>query len=197
MINRNIFLIVLFISILGLVFSVNESVIAKELNLPQLARTSVESYLQGKTFNIKEIELINSYRGKIVGVFVTIIDEENKSRGCWGNLYPQTGLKESIVSSAIGAIKKDYRFKPPALAELPGLKFQVSLVSDVIPVSSVREFNPLKDGMMVQSGGKTGILLPGEAIDAHYQMVQCKLKANIQPDEPYNLFRLVTRVYKD
>lgn len=191
------FLLVLLISILGAVSSVNNSALATELKLAQLARVSVETYLQGKTLNFKDIKLTNMPDYRVVGVFVTILDRQNKSRGCWGDLHPQTDLKESVAQSAVGALKRDYRYVPPGLSELPELKFQVSLVTDIIPVSSVREVNPLRDGLLVQSGGKGGILMPGEAVDAHYQMVQCKMKAGIQPGEPCNMFKLITRTYKE
>ena len=194
---KKYFLFISFISIVLVISTVNNRVIAAGLSLPGLARASVESYLEGKAFSYKDLKVIDVYNGRIAGVFVTILDEDNKSRGCWGKLYPQGDLKESVAMAAIGAIKKDYRFKPPSLGELPDMKFQVSVVVEVVPISSVREVNPYRDGLMVQAGSRGGILMPGEAVDAHYQMVQCKLKAGIQPDEPCSLFKLITKVYKE
>ncbi|MGD9580027.1 MAG: AMMECR1 domain-containing protein [Vampirovibrionia bacterium] len=185
------------LSIVGVVLAVNNVVLCADFTLPQLARTSVENYLTGKTIDINKYQIAGFGGGKVVGVFVTILDPENKSRGCWGDLYPASNIKEAVFNAALGAVKRDYRFDPPSKSELENMKFQVSLVYNVIPVNSVASVNPFKDGLLVQSGAKGGIIMPGEAVDAHYQMVQCKLKANIQPGEPYNLFKLVTKVYKE
>lgn len=188
---------ILFLSIVGVVFAVNDGVFAADFSLPQLARASVENYLSGKTINIKDYKIVGFDGDKVVGVFVTILDSNNKSRGCWGDLYPQSNIKEAVLNAALGAIKRDYRYDPPALSELDSMKFQVSLVSSIKPVESIRSINPFTDGLLVRSGSKGGIIMPGEAVDAHYQMVQCKLKAGIQPDEPYDLFKLETKVYKE
>lgn len=188
---------VIFLSIVGLSCAVNNGVFAAEFSLAQFARVSVENYLTGKSTNIEDYKITGFDGNKVMGVFVTVLDPNNKSRGCWGDLYPQANIKEAVLNAALGAIKRDYRYKPPALYELNDMKFQVSLVSSIMPVSSIRSINPLKDGLLVQSGSKGGILMPGESVDAYHQMVQCKLKAGIQPDEPYNLFKLVTKVYKE
>lgn len=188
---------VIFLSIVGLSCAVNKGVFAADFSLPQLARASVENYLTGKTTNIDDYTITGFDENKVVGVFVTVLDSNNKSRGCWGDLYPQANIKEAVLNAALGAIKRDYRYDPPALYELKDMKFLVSVVSQITPVDSIRAINPFRDGLLVQSGSKGGILMPGEAVDAHYQMVQCKLKAGIQPDEPYNLFKLVTKVYKE
>lgn len=194
---RKWILIIVLISIVLQNSYVCSNAVAADLTLVQLARMSVKNYLETKDFNNNDINLLNKYTNKIEGVFVSIIGKNNKSRGCWGTLHQQSDIKEAIIAAAVGSVKQDYRFKPLSLYELSEVKFQVSLVLRVIPINSIREINPLRDGLLVQSGSKSGILMPGEATDAYYQMVQCKLKANIQPGEAYNLFKLVTKVYKE
>lgn len=193
-VNLSFFLI---ISILVTVFSVNNKVFAKDLTMNQLARSAVESYLGRKNIGFDSIKLVNVPKKNIKGVFVTLLDKDKKSRGCWGKLYPQADIKESLISAAIGTVKKDYRFKPVTSSEFKNLKVQVSLVTNIEPVDSFSEINPFGEGMLVESKGRTGIIMPGEAVDPHYQMVQCKLKAGIQPGERFNLFKLRTNVYKE
>ena len=163
----------------------------------KLARISVENYLKNKKTNSNNFNLNNSIHIKPVGVFVTILDKNNHSKGCWGRLYPQNNLEESIITAAIDAATKDYRVRPLQKSDLSEVKFQVSFVTKIYPVSSIRSINPYRDGLMVQSGSKSGIILPGEATDAYYQMVMAKLKAGINPKEKCTLFQLITKVYKE
>lgn len=194
---RKLIAALILISIVFLLGYVNKPAFSAGITYSRLARLSVESYFNKTKLNYNSLNLINPYNGKILGVFVTLLDKNKKSRGCWGTLYPQSNLKESIAMAAIDAVRKDYRFKPVKQVELIDLKFQVSVVSKIIPVSSTREINPFRDGLMVQSGSKNGIILPAEAVDSHYQMIQAKLKAGIQPGEKYHLFKLVTKTYKE
>lgn len=130
------------------------------------------------------------------GVFVTL-SRHGKSRACWGNVFPQEpDIAQATVFATIGALTKEYRYAPIQPYEWKQLKPQVTVVRSVEPISSMRMQNPLTDGLLVRSGGKAGVLLPGEAVDAHYQLVQCKLKAGIAPGEPCQLYRLRTEIYE-
>jgi hypothetical protein len=51
-------------------------------------------------------------------------------------------------------------------------------------------------GLMVRAGGKAAVILPGEASDAYYQMVLCKLKAGIRPKQPCQMYRIKADVFK-
>lgn len=129
------------------------------------------------------------------GVFVTL-SKNGKSRACWGSLTPDKDLIKSTIYATIGALTREYRFTPVRSDEWKGLKVQVTLVRSLEPLSRISQQNPMLDGLLVRSGGKSGILLPGEASDAHYQLVQCKLKAGIRPGEPCQLYRIRADVYQ-
>jgi len=130
------------------------------------------------------------------GVFVTL-SYAGKSRACWGSLTPQHGdLVASTVYATVGALTREYRFTPVKANEVKKLKVQVTVVRSLEPIHRISEQNPLADGLFVRSGGKSGILLPGEASDAYYQLVQCKLKAGIKPGEPCQLYRIRADVYQ-
>jgi uncharacterized protein (TIGR00296 family) len=194
---RTFYIIILTISIFVAGAAVNGEAFAKEITITALARQAVADYLSGQKTDYSSLILKDAYQQKVVGVFVTIFTADKESRGCWGELYPPVKMKDAIVMAAIGAVKKDYRYRPFNKNELPRVNFQVSVVTQIKPINSTREINPLVEGLLVRSGSRAGILMPGEAVDAHYQMVQCKLKAGIQPDEPYEMFKLVTRLYKE
>ncbi len=79
---------------------------------------------------------------------------------------------------------------------MPNLKCQVTVVERIEPVARGVTLNPLIDGLMVRAGSKAGVLLPGEASDPHYQVMQCKLKAGITPKEPCQIYRMRAHVYR-
>jgi len=130
------------------------------------------------------------------GVFVTLY-KGGKTRACWGSIFPQAKtIAKSTVYATMGALTKEYRYKPVSATEWKNLKTQVTVIKGVEPIQSISFQNPLRDGLLVRAGGKAGVLLPGEASDATYQLVQCKLKAGIKPSDPCQLYRLRTEIYE-
>jgi AMMECR1 domain-containing protein len=133
---------------------------------------------------------------KPAGIFVTL-STNGKTRGCWGSVYPaHTNIAESTIYATIGALTKDYRFKPIKASEWKTLKPQVTVIEEVVPIDSIRSQNPLADGLMLRSARKSSVILPGEAIDATFQLLRCKLKAGLRPGEPYQLYRLKAEIYE-
>lgn len=130
------------------------------------------------------------------GLFVTLVKGE-KTRACWGQVTPIHGnLVEATIYTTEDALIKDYRHEPITADEVEDLKPQVTVVRKVVPIDSIAQQQPLKFGLMVRSGGRGAILLPGEASDAYYQLVQCKLKAGIPVKEKCQLYRLEADVYR-
>lgn len=144
---------------------------------------------------IRENTLKKSYAGP-KGVFVTL-SENGQPRACWGSAYPQNKtVFEGIVYATLGALTKEYRYRPIRTSEWARLKRQVTVVKAVEPIERLSQVNPLRDGLLVRQGGKAGVMLPGEAKDATYQLVQCKLKAGIRPHEKFQMYRMVADVYQ-
>ena len=175
---------------------------AERPKLTAVARRTLEYYFQTDRLKngsvaslLKELSIDKSGNNKC-GVFVTL-SNAGKSRACWGSLTPQHGdLVASTVYATIGALTREYRFRPVKAYEVNKLKVQVTVVRSLEPIHRISQQNPLVDGLLVRSGGKSGILLPGEASDAYYQLVQCKLKAGIRPGEPCQLYRIRADVYQ-
>ncbi len=129
------------------------------------------------------------------GVFVTIT-RDGKTRGCWGTVHPQRAtLAEEIAVASVKALRYDYRHQPIARSEWPALRFYVSLVGPMVPVASAAEISPLRDGLFVTARGRGGVLLPGEARTARYQVAECRKKAGLKPREPALMYRFATVVF--
>jgi len=169
--------------------------------LPQVVRQTMEIYFDKpdaeKCLAQRLTERTKDKRyQKSKGVFVTL-SRNGKARACWGSIEPEgADLVQSTVYATLAALKKDYRYKPITASEWRYLKPQVTVIDGVEPIDDFHSLNPLKDGLLVRSGGKSGILLPREASDAFYQLVQCKLKAGIKTGEPCQLFRLRAQIYE-
>lgn len=172
-----------------------------ELNPVEIARKTMalhfgeEKMPQGGLEGFSDSLRINNHFRQRAGVFVTLY-RGGKTRACWGSVYPQADtIAKATVYATIGALTKEYRYKPIKPTEWKKLKTQVTIITGVEAIPSIAFQNPVRDGLLVRSGGKAGVLLPGEASDAVYQLVQCKLKAGIKSGEPCQLYRLRTEIY--
>lgn len=133
---------------------------------------------------------------KPAGVFVTL-SREGKTRACWGSVSAQhPDLVQATIYATEGALNKEYRYASINKHELAFLKPQVTVVRALEPVESFRQINPVLCGLMVRSGGKAAVLLPGEAVDPYYQMIQCKLKAGIDPKSSCQMYRMKCNVFQ-
>lgn len=129
------------------------------------------------------------------GVFVTIT-RDGKTRGCWGTVHPQRAtLAEEIAVAAVKALRYDYRHPPISRSEWSELSLYVSLVGPLQPVASAAELSALRDGLFVTARGRGGVLLPGEAKTARFQIAECRKKAGLRPREPVLMYRFSTLVF--
>jgi AMMECR1 domain-containing protein len=143
-----------------------------------------------------------SDNARVKGVFVTL-SKKGKTRACWGNLQASSqNLVRDTVYTTMDALKKDYRHPQIKSSEVNFLKPQVTVVRKMEAINSVAELNPLKDGLMLRQGGRSGVVLPGEAYDSHHQLVMCKMKAGVSNkgnrnnSSNYQLYRLEADVFK-
>ena len=135
-----------------------------------------------------------------MGLFVTL-SKHGETRACWGNLTNQyRDDLEAVVYTTELALTKEYRHPPIKSSELVDIKPQVTLIEAIEPITgkgrATGSLQPMVDGLMARSQGKSGILLPGEAKDPYFQVMQCKLKAGIKPSEPCQLYRIKAHVIR-
>jgi len=171
----------------------------KSLKLHDIAMRIVENHFlaDGHKKPLAQIteELKQGKRlGAPHGLFVTL-SKDGKTRACWGSVTPEhTDLIASTVYTTEAALTKEYRFAPVKRGEIKDLKAQVTIIKSIVPINSIREINPLRHGLFVRQGGRAAVMLPGECIDAHYQMVQCKLKAGIPANSRCQMYRIIADV---
>jgi AmmeMemoRadiSam system protein A len=91
--------------------------------------------------------------------FVTLT-ERGELRGCIGRLDPERPLWENVLASAVGAAVDDPRFEPVRASELDGLRLEISVLDLPIEIVDPEAFDPAVHGIIIERGGRRGLLLP-------------------------------------
>jgi len=163
--------------------------------LVRLARETVESYVrQRKTPEPKEL---TPEMKEQAGVFVSI-KKLGMLRGCIGTFEPtRPNVADETISNAISSATSDPRFPPVDAAELDQLSYSVDVLTKPEPVEDVSQLDPSRYGVIVESGGRRGLLLPDlEGVSTvEEQIAICRQKAGILPHEPIKLHRFEVRRY--
>jgi AMMECR1 domain-containing protein len=78
------------------------------------------------------------------------------------------------------------------------LEYSVDVLTLPEPVASEADLDPKKYGVIVESGGRRGLLLPDlEGVDTvQYQIEICRAKAGIPANLPVKLYRFKVKRYK-
>jgi AmmeMemoRadiSam system protein A len=164
--------------------------------LVRLAKRTVESYVKkGKVVQAKR--LTPEMKPK-AGVFVSI-HKGGELRGCIGTIEPQrNNIAEEIIANAISSASRDPRFYPITADELDELEYSVDILTRPEPVRSRKQLDARRYGVIVEAGGRKGLLLPDlEGVDSvDYQIDICRQKAGIDPDQPVKLYRFEVKRYK-
>ncbi|MEW6142274.1 MAG: AmmeMemoRadiSam system protein A [Chloroflexota bacterium] len=164
--------------------------------LVKLVKETVEAYItSGKTPKIMQTTAEMKERA---GVFVCIKKHGNL-RGCIGTFEPTTpSIAAETVRNAIGAATQDPRFPPVSANELSDLEYSVDVLTHPEPVGDPYKLDPKKDGLIVQSSHRRGLLLPDlEGVDTVQQQIEiCCAKAGIDPAEPLKFYTFQVRRYQ-
>ena len=86
-------------------------------------------------------------------------------RGCIGYAEADRSLGEVIVHCAEGASRRDPRFPPVQSHELAQLHIELSVLDGLEPVASFSDIEVGRHGLVVQQGGRRGLLLPQVATE--------------------------------
>lgn len=181
--------------VLSLLFLTLPAILSAEMNfdhpeqdriIVSYARSVLVEKLIGKKALRPEIELPPS------GLFVTLV-KNRAVRGCYGSLSPEgRDLFDQIRDYTIGAATLDFRKTPIHPLELQDLVIILSFPKSLEPVFNVYEIDPKQEGLLIRSGSRAAILLPGEARTARWQLEEARRQAGIRGKENVELFRIHT-----
>jgi AmmeMemoRadiSam system protein A len=119
------------------------------------------------------------------GVFVTLKINGNL-RGCIGNIVSDRAIPETVTDMAVKSASMDPRFPPIGPAELENLDIDISILG---PLSEVKDHGEIEigvHGLVIEQGGRRGLLLPQVAVEHNLNVTQfieqtC-VKAGLPPD---------------
>ena len=164
---------------------------AGEDALVRLARLSLETFVKTRGYAKLPESLPKELLEKQAGAFVCL-KKDGQLRGCIGTIQPtQSSLAEEILRNAVSAGIHDARFSPVEPEELPELVYSVDVLGAPEPIDSPKALDVRRYGVIVQCGGRRGLLLPDLAgVDTVEQQISiAKKKGNIRPDEKVQLWR--------
>ena len=120
------------------------------------------------------------------------LHKDGNLRGCIGTiLATRDNLAEEILQNAISACSRDPRFSPVEVDELDDIEYSVDVLGEPERIFSVNDLNVKRYGVIVENGGRRGLLLPDlEGVDTvEEQIAIAKRKAGIRPEEKVSLWR--------
>lgn len=163
---------------------------AEEHALVQLARHTIEAYVLRHEV-IQPPKQLTPEMQQSAGTFVSL-HRNGQLRGCIGTIEAQqANVAREIIANAISAATHDPRFAPLTREELTDLEISVDVLTAPEPIQTISELDPKTYGVIVESKGRRGLLLPDlEGVDSAAQQVDIALhKAWIDPKEPYHMSR--------
>jgi uncharacterized protein (TIGR00296 family) len=163
--------------------------------LIKLARKTVENFLEKGKFELMKVSESNKALQKKSRAFVSIHTyPEHVLRGCVGFTAPFP-LWEVMQRAAYAAAFKDPRFPPITKEELEKVVFEVSTLTEpeelkCNPSEYANNIEIGKDGLIIQCGSRSGLLLPQVAIEQNCApeefLGQVCFKAGLTPDYLYD-----------
>jgi len=140
----------------------------------KLARDTIEKFVKNQ-----DVEKPTEYPealNKKHGIFCTITKNGNL-RGCIGVPYPVMPLIKAIMSAAVSSCGEDPRFRPVRKAELKDIKIEISILTEpeLIDAKGEGYLEKIKigeDGLIIQYGPYSGLLLPQVATEQGWDQKQ-------------------------
>ncbi len=166
--------------------------------LVKLAKDTVELYIrEGTIYKVREEELTPELRLR-AGVFVCM-KIRGSLRGCIGTFLPmEPTIAHETVRNAISAATCDPRFTCIRADELDEIEYTVDVLTPPEKVAGKSELDPRRYGVIVQAGGRRGLLLPDlDGVDtADAQIAIAMQKAGIPSGTPAEVFRFEVKRYE-
>ena len=132
--------------------------------LLRIARSAIVSEVRGEPLLTTAAGELSDNLKVTTGVFVTI-HQASELRGCIGHIRSNVPLCEATDEVARSAAVRDPRFPRLSIAELDTIQLEVSVLSPFVPVLDPESVVAGRDGLIVQRGFHSGLLLPQVATE--------------------------------
>jgi len=151
----------------------------KELNREQqdkllaLARTTIHDMLRGNKPPVPDMEgefsddIFSEKRGGFVTLHI-----KGKLRGCIGYIVGMKNVPETIIDMAQAAAFRDPRFPPLSMGEFADIDIEISVLTPIELLTDISEIKIGRDGLIISSGHRSGLLLPQVATEYDWTVEQ-------------------------
>lgn len=129
--------------------------------LLQIARSSIDEAARGREW--QRLSVPDSLKTPC-GAFVTL-RQEGELRGCIGFVEAKQPLYLAVAEVAEKAAMEDPRFPPLAAGEVGMTDIEISVLSELTPVTDIRAIEIGKHGLVLEAGWARGLLLPQVAVE--------------------------------
>lgn len=130
--------------------------------LLRVAREAIECELEGK--EPPSYENVTPALNELRGAFVSL-HTNGRLRGCIGYIEGLKSLLKTVQEVAAKAATQDPRFLPVTEDELPSVRLEISVLSPLELVTDIRSIAVGTHGLMLELGGRRGLLLPQVATE--------------------------------
>jgi AmmeMemoRadiSam system protein A len=152
--------------------------------LLDLARRTLEAHFRGEPPPRLASDRSDPF-GESRALFVTL-KIGGRLRGCIGTLAPEGDLARTVPRFALRAAFEDPRFPPLAATELSECAIEISVLTPPRLVESFDEIVVGRDGLILEFGGRRGLLLPQVATEWGFDrdtfLSELAQKAGLPPD---------------
>ena len=149
-----------------------------------LARGAIAAHFRGEQPPRLASDRAETF-GQPRALFVTL-RRDGQLRGCIGTLAPEGDLGRTVPRFALRAAFEDPRFPGLTAEELPGCSIEISVLNPPRPVERPEDIVLGRDGLIIELGGRRGLLLPQVATEWDFDraafLAEVSRKAGLPPD---------------
>lgn len=130
--------------------------------LLRIAREAIAAAVQGRLYR-SEAAPVEAEQP--AGAFVSV-HHCGELRGCIGQIEARQPLAAAVAQCAASAATRDPRFRPLTMHELQeDTEIEISVLTPMQRVGSPEEIEVGRDGLLIEQGPRTGLLLPQVATE--------------------------------
>ena len=129
--------------------------------LLRIAREAITEHVGASAGSAADEGELAKRRG---GAFVTL-HNGHELRGCIGHIEADEPLPRVVARCAVAASSSDPRFPPVAVAELPRITIELSLLGPLEAIEGPADIEIGRHGLVVEKGWHRGLLLPQVATE--------------------------------
>lgn len=169
--------------------------------LLKVARSAIERHLGGASLSPEEK---GSHLSEKRGAFVTL-HMRGSLRGCIGRVEATEPIIQTVSQMAIEAAFSDPRFLPLTAEELPSIQLEISILSPRTKIQSLEEIQIGRDGLLIEKGFRTGLLLPQVATENRwtkeeflaYACMKAGLSGDAWKEEGVTIYTFTAEIFSE